>query len=37
MSPYRFAAFLGQQVDADVTNVGDAERFYAALRSTVVA
>ena len=37
MSPYRFAAFLGQQVDAGVTNVGDAERFYAAMRSTVAA
>lgn len=32
MSPYQFAAFLGSQVDAGVTNTGDAERFYASMR-----
>jgi hypothetical protein len=27
MAPWRFAAFLGQMVDAGITNVGEGERF----------
>ena len=32
MTPYQFASFIGKQIDAGVTNVGEAERFYAAMR-----
>jgi hypothetical protein len=28
MSPWRFAGFLGEMVDAGITNTGEAERFY---------
>jgi hypothetical protein len=28
MSPWRFSGFLGEMVDAGITNTGEAERFY---------
>lgn len=28
MSPYRFAAFLGEMVDAGITNVGEGETYF---------
>lgn len=29
MSPWEFAAFLGDMVDAEITNVGEGERYFA--------
>jgi hypothetical protein len=37
LSAYQFAALLGRMVDADVTNTGDGERFFAVLASEVAA
>ena len=34
MSPWHFAALLGEMVDAGVTCAGDGERFFAQMRST---
>jgi hypothetical protein len=34
LSAYRFAALLGQMVDASVTNTGEGERFFADLRAS---
>lgn len=33
MSPWQFAGFLGEMVDAGITNVGEGERFFAAMRA----
>lgn len=35
MTPYRFAAFLGEMVDAGVTNVGEGEQFLARMARQV--
>jgi hypothetical protein len=32
MSPYRFAQFLGRMVDAKISNMGEAELFFDAMR-----
>ena len=32
LSPYQFVALLGQMHDAGVTNVGEGERFFSAMR-----
>jgi hypothetical protein len=31
MTPWQFAALLGQMADADITNVGQGERFFSAM------
>lgn len=33
MSPWQFAGFLGEMVDAGVTNVGEGERFFQKMRT----
>jgi len=33
MSPWQFAGLLGEMVDAGVTNVGEGERFFWAMRT----
>ena len=33
MSPWQFAGFLGEMVDAGVTNVGEGERFFQQMRT----
>lgn len=35
MSPYQFAAMLGQMLDADVTNVGEGEQFFSAMNTEI--
>lgn len=37
LSPYQFCALLGRMVDANITNVGEGERFFVELRAELYA
>jgi hypothetical protein len=37
MTPYQFVGLLGDMIDAEITNVGQGERFFAAMANSVYA